>query len=148
MLMVRAPLRVSFGGGGTDLAAYYARFGGFVLSAAIAIGFASVIPGHAVADLIQYESLDLAVASSDLVVRGEITEIVTKMDGDKVSGFDAKLKDGTTVHLWRVENGVLLIDRVDIGSRCFLGVHSALGLGARMGDDTRLDDQSLLPDAH
>ena len=35
MLMVRAPLRVSFGGGGTDLAAYYARFGGFVLSAAI-----------------------------------------------------------------------------------------------------------------
>src|SRR5207249_10249963 len=35
MLMVRAPLRVSFGGGGTDLAAHYARFGGFVLSAAI-----------------------------------------------------------------------------------------------------------------
>ena len=35
-------------------------------------------------------------------------EIVTKMDGDKVTGFDAKLKDGTTVHLWRVEDGVLL----------------------------------------
>ncbi len=32
----RAPLRVSFGGGGTDLAAYYERFGGFVVSAALA----------------------------------------------------------------------------------------------------------------
>ncbi len=32
----RAPVRISFGGGGTDLAAYYARFGGFVVSAAIA----------------------------------------------------------------------------------------------------------------
>lgn len=31
----RAPLRISFGGGGTDLAAYYERFGGFVVSAAI-----------------------------------------------------------------------------------------------------------------
>ncbi|MBV9689804.1 MAG: GHMP kinase [Ktedonobacteraceae bacterium] len=35
MLIVRAPFRISFGGGGTDLAAYYTRFGGFVVSAAI-----------------------------------------------------------------------------------------------------------------
>jgi D-glycero-alpha-D-manno-heptose-7-phosphate kinase len=35
-IAVRAPLRISFGGGGTDLPAYYARHGGFVLSAAIA----------------------------------------------------------------------------------------------------------------
>lgn len=35
MIVVRTPLRVSFGGGGTDLAAYYDRFGGFVLSSAI-----------------------------------------------------------------------------------------------------------------
>lgn len=34
-VIARAPLRISFGGGGTDLAAYYACFGGFVLSAAI-----------------------------------------------------------------------------------------------------------------
>ena len=33
--VVRAPVRVSFGGGGTDLAAYYAQHGGFVISAAI-----------------------------------------------------------------------------------------------------------------
>ncbi|HZS95006.1 MAG TPA: GHMP kinase [Chloroflexota bacterium] len=35
LIVARAPVRVSFGGGGTDLEAYYGRFGGFVLSAAI-----------------------------------------------------------------------------------------------------------------
>lgn len=35
MVIVRAPVRVSFGGGGTDLAAYYGRFGGLVVSATI-----------------------------------------------------------------------------------------------------------------
>jgi len=35
MLIARAPLRISFAGGGTDLEAYYGRYGGFVVSAAI-----------------------------------------------------------------------------------------------------------------
>src|SRR5882672_12878598 len=35
MLIARAPLRISFAGGGTDLEAYYSRFGGAVVSAAI-----------------------------------------------------------------------------------------------------------------
>lgn len=35
MIVIRAPLRVSFGGGGTDLPAFYEEHGGFVLSAAI-----------------------------------------------------------------------------------------------------------------
>ncbi len=35
MVIVRAPVRISFGGGGTDLAAYYLHFGGFVVSTAI-----------------------------------------------------------------------------------------------------------------
>lgn len=35
-IVARAPVRLSFGGGGTDLPAYYARHGGFVVSAAIA----------------------------------------------------------------------------------------------------------------
>lgn len=36
MIIVRAPMRVSFGGGGTDIATYYQRFGGFVVSSAVA----------------------------------------------------------------------------------------------------------------
>lgn len=35
MVFVRAPLRVSFGGGGTDLPSWYERHGGLVVSAAI-----------------------------------------------------------------------------------------------------------------
>ena len=35
MILARAPLRVSLGGGGTDLPSYYREHGGFVLSAAI-----------------------------------------------------------------------------------------------------------------
>jgi len=35
LIMTRTPLRISIGGGGTDLPSYYREFGGFVLSAAI-----------------------------------------------------------------------------------------------------------------
>lgn len=35
MLIVRSPVRISFGGGGSDLPAYYEQFGGAVLSASI-----------------------------------------------------------------------------------------------------------------
>lgn len=35
MILARAPLRITLGGGGTDLPSYYTRHGGFVLSAAI-----------------------------------------------------------------------------------------------------------------
>lgn len=35
MIIVRSPLRVTLGGGGTDLSSYYENYGGFVISAAI-----------------------------------------------------------------------------------------------------------------
>lgn len=35
MLITRSPLRLSLGGGGTDLASYYENFGGFLIAAAI-----------------------------------------------------------------------------------------------------------------
>lgn len=35
MIIARSPLRISLGGGGTDLPSYYERFGGFLISAAI-----------------------------------------------------------------------------------------------------------------
>ena len=35
MIITRSPLRVTFGGGGTDLPSYYEKFGGFLISAAI-----------------------------------------------------------------------------------------------------------------
>src|SRR5260370_36469951 len=35
MIITRTPFRITLGGGGTDLPAYYSRHGGFVLSAAL-----------------------------------------------------------------------------------------------------------------
>ena len=35
MIITRSPLRITFGGGGTDLPSYYRRFGGFLISGAI-----------------------------------------------------------------------------------------------------------------
>ncbi len=43
MLIVRTPVRISFAGGGTDLPAYYERFGGAVVSAAITKHFYTVL---------------------------------------------------------------------------------------------------------
>ena len=39
MIISQTPLRISFAGGGTDLAAYYASHTGFVVSTAIDKGF-------------------------------------------------------------------------------------------------------------
>ncbi|HYT37485.1 MAG TPA: hypothetical protein VEL49_09925 [Ktedonobacteraceae bacterium] len=57
MLIARAPMRISFGGGGTDLEAYYAKYGGLVVSTAINKYFYAVITTD--------ESDDLQVISAD-----------------------------------------------------------------------------------
>jgi D-glycero-alpha-D-manno-heptose-7-phosphate kinase len=46
VLIVRSPVRISFGGGGTDLPAYYQQFGGAVLSVAINKYFYTVLGGR------------------------------------------------------------------------------------------------------
>ncbi|HEY42311.1 MAG TPA: galactokinase, partial [Dehalococcoidia bacterium] len=35
MILSRAPTRITLGGGGTDLASYYSRHGGFLIAAGI-----------------------------------------------------------------------------------------------------------------
>jgi non-ribosomal peptide synthetase-like protein len=61
-------------------------------------------------------------------------------------GDDTSIGADTQFTGSRVENGWMILGRVDIGSRCFIGGHSALGLNVRMEDDSALDDQSLLAD--
>lgn len=75
-LIARAPVRISFGGGGTDLPAYYTQFGGAVLSTAITRYMYTIIsPG--VSQSLQIISSDFNVfyrheKDSDLVTDGEL----------------------------------------------------------------------------
>jgi len=63
MLIVRSPVRISFGGGGTDLPAYFETYGGAVLSAAIDKYFYTIL-GKRTDGRIQIISSDLKVFES------------------------------------------------------------------------------------
>lgn len=39
---------------------------------------------------------------------GAFTEILTKKDGETVTGYDGKLKDGSVVPLWQVKDGMIV----------------------------------------
>ncbi|HWY71050.1 MAG TPA: hypothetical protein VNX88_20455 [Terriglobales bacterium] len=79
MLIVRTPVRISFGGGGTDLPAYYQKFGGAVLSTAINKHFYTILQKRA-DDKVQVISSDLRVVEtwadiSRMSVKGSDLEI-------------------------------------------------------------------------
>src|SRR5438067_13557558 len=63
MLIVRSPVRISFGGGGTDLPAYYERFGGAVLSASLNKYFYTILQKRS-DNKIQVISSDLRVVET------------------------------------------------------------------------------------
>jgi len=79
VLIVRSPVRISFGGGGTDLPAYYERYGGAVLNVAIN-KYVYTILGKRTDGRIQIISSDLRVFEnlqdlSSMQVRGSALEI-------------------------------------------------------------------------
>ena len=63
MLIVRSPVRISFGGGGTDLPAYYQQYGGAVLSTSINKYFYTVL-GTRTDHSIQIISSDLRLCET------------------------------------------------------------------------------------
>lgn len=76
LLIARAPVRISLGGGGTDLPAYYTQFGGAVINTAInRYTYTTISPGSTPA--LQIISSDFRVfyrhqASSEMVAEGEL----------------------------------------------------------------------------
>src|SRR5579883_2379067 len=67
MIITRTPLRISIGGGGTDLPSYYSRFGGFVIAAAvnkhIYVGINETFSGGY---FLKYSSLEHAVSIDEI----------------------------------------------------------------------------------
>ncbi len=77
MLVTRAPVRVSFGGGGTDLPAFYMRHGGMVLSTSVSYhSYAILTPGstngaHIVSA--DYHTLGQRPPIEDLIWEGDLS---------------------------------------------------------------------------
>jgi D-glycero-alpha-D-manno-heptose-7-phosphate kinase len=76
LLIARAPVRISFGGGGTDLPAYYTQFGGAVLNTAINRYVYAVI-SNGTTDALQVISSDFRVfyrhdSGSEMTTDGEL----------------------------------------------------------------------------
>lgn len=75
-LIARAPMRISFGGGGTDLEDYYSRYGGIVVSGAIDKYFYAVVSGSGSPGLqlisANYGSFHVQDAVEDLVWDGNL----------------------------------------------------------------------------
>src|SRR5262249_47918381 len=57
-------------------------------------------------------------------------------------GEGASIGAETQLLGYRVEDGMLVLGRVDIGNDCFVGMHCALGLDVAMKAGSRLDDLS------
>jgi D-glycero-alpha-D-manno-heptose-7-phosphate kinase len=67
MIITRSPLRISLGGGGTDLPSYYAEHGGFVLSAAIDKHvYITVHEPFADQIILKYSQLEVVGSSSEV----------------------------------------------------------------------------------
>ena len=67
MIIARSPLRITFGGGGTDLPSYYRHHGGFVISAAIdKYVFVTVTRPFASGIYLKYSQLEKVEAVDDV----------------------------------------------------------------------------------
>src|SRR5688572_16748122 len=76
MLIARAPVRISFAGGGTDLESYYGKFDGMVVSAAIDKYFYAFITVHKGEDIqimsSDYQTFHRQRATADMVWDGDL----------------------------------------------------------------------------
>lgn len=89
----------------------------FVLIAAVVLVLVQVGPGRAAADIIQYESLDLAVVAADLVVRGEVTEIVSQKGENGVVWNRVTVKVAETIKGKQAREVTFLVHQIPFTGR-------------------------------
>ena len=108
MLITRTPLRISIGGGGTDLPSYYRRHGGFVISAAIS--------KYVYIGLNRTFTDDYLIKYSELERRGSISEIEHRIVR-------------TVLERHELEPGIELVSMADIPSGTGLGSSGTFTVG-------------------
>ncbi|GAB6039232.1 hypothetical protein JCM15519_37910 [Fundidesulfovibrio butyratiphilus] len=127
MIIAKSPVRLSLGGGGTDLPAYYEAHGGAVLSVTIDKYFYTVlqeIPGR-----------NIEIASSDYQLHQRIRDL------DQANLQDALRIPKAVLRHFGVKDGVMLSLKSDIPPGSGLGLSGAVAsslvrcLGAYVGKD-------------
>ena len=104
MIVSRAPVRISLGGGGTDLASYYSKFGGFLIAGAIDKYV------HVCANKRFHDSIRLSYSQ---------TEIVDNVKDIKHRIFREALS------MAAVDGGIELVSIADVPANCGLGTSSS-----------------------
>ena len=96
VLMARAPVRISFGGGGTDLPAYYERYGGLVVSTTIDTYVYTMLTPSKADDVhiisADYRALCQRPTCEDLIWNGDLRL-------PKAITYYFNVRDGVTVFL-------------------------------------------------
>lgn len=104
MILSRAPTRITLGGGGTDLASYYSKYGGFLIAGAIN-KYCTILANRRF-----YDSIRLSYSKMEIVE--SIEEIEHRI-------FKAALK------LLGIEKGIELHSAADVPASCGLGTSSS-----------------------
>ncbi|MFH2058551.1 MAG: SIS domain-containing protein [Pseudomonadota bacterium] len=112
MLIAKAPVRISFGGGGTDLPAYYEKFGGAVLSVTINKYFYSLLR--------KSNNGVIEIESSDYQLHQQFESI------DSFSYHDALMIPKAVLSHFNVEEKVHLSLKSDIPPGSGLGLSGAV----------------------
>ena len=104
MILSRAPTRITLGGGGTDLASYYSKYGGFLIGGAIN-KYCTILANRRF-----YDSIRLSYSQMEIV--NDITDIEHRI-------FRVALKT------FGVVRGIELHSTADVPSGCGLGTSSS-----------------------
>lgn len=104
MIISRAPVRLSMGGGGTDLPSYYSKFGGFLMATAI----------NKYVYIMANERFDESIRISY-----SKTEIINSIDEIEHKIFKAAL------NFTGIRNRIELVSVSDVSAQCGLGTSSS-----------------------
>jgi D-glycero-alpha-D-manno-heptose-7-phosphate kinase len=132
MLIVRTPVRISFAGGGTDLPAYYEKYGGVVLS--------TTIDKYVYTVLTEREDGQTQVISSDL----RALESCDQIDRMRFEGTDLEIPFAVLKHL-RCSVGVNLFMASEVPPGTGLGSSAAVCVNVlkTLRVHLRLNDHNL-----
>jgi D-glycero-alpha-D-manno-heptose-7-phosphate kinase len=103
VILSRAPTRITLGGGGTDLASYYSKYGGFLIAAGIN-KYCTILANKGF-----HDSIRLSYSQTEIV--NTVAEIKHRI-------FRAALE------LLRIERGIELHSTADVPAGCGLGTSS------------------------